>query len=392
MTLTRKLFTYALIFISLGFTVLMASAFIDSGPVFKTAEHSETTNASEQDARELRYENVSFSTVETTVTQPDWQNTRGIPVLCYHQVLPDNEYNRKPNPYALPLTRFKEQMQYLSQNNYVTITAEELTAYVQGQKSFSSGTKPVLITFDDGLKDYPRYAEPVMKQYGYKAVLFIYPTYAIAGKPRGMTFEQMKQARLRGNAIESHTYWHPLLNKMNSTEQRVQFKKSKQMLDKRTGADVRFLAYPFGIYTDESADVLKEAGYRAAFTIFPGNNLPGTDVYQLNRYMVVNTDSLKNFTYKLNIRSIPVKQLSPAPGSYIEKQTRVSAKLPPGLQKESISIIGDSGNFSYDTTTGDLVFQVKRPKNQSRILKIRYSVTEKYEYSFMYHRGIRPGA
>lgn len=96
-------------------------------------------------------------------------------VLCYHRVLPDDEFEsgNKPNSnLIMPTSRFAEQMEFLSEN-FKVISMDDLTGH-HGSSSFSDSNEfVVVVTFDDGYKDNLTYALPVLEQYNIPAVIYI---------------------------------------------------------------------------------------------------------------------------------------------------------------------------------------------------------------------------
>ncbi|MCD7950136.1 MAG: hypothetical protein LUG12_07755 [Erysipelotrichaceae bacterium] len=53
----------------------------------------------------------------------------------------------KDNRYFLTESLFKEQMQYLNDNNYTTLSMDEVYAYYIGESYFNE--KTAILTFDD---------------------------------------------------------------------------------------------------------------------------------------------------------------------------------------------------------------------------------------------------
>ena len=82
----------------------------------------------------------------------------GVPVLNYHQV--NNKFN---TVLTMKPANFDEQMKYLHDNDYHSITLEQFDAYMLGEGDLPD--RPVLITFDDGYVDNYENAYPILKKY-----------------------------------------------------------------------------------------------------------------------------------------------------------------------------------------------------------------------------------
>lgn len=306
----------------------------------------------------------------------NWRNDIGVPVLCYHQIVTDEQYRERPTPYAVTVKQLREQMDWLAENNFYTILPDELLAYVRGEKKldFSNGKRPIVITFDDGNNDFVNHAQKILDKHGYKGVLFIYPTYIMAHKKRSMTWAEIQAVRKAGHAIESHTMWHPMLSTMSDDEQRAQFVDSKKMLDQKGGANVQHLAYPFGIHTSASVRLLKEIGYQSAYTTFHGGNQVGEHPYLLRRFLIVKGDTAKPFAQKTLARSLPYRIVGSEPGAVIEGETTLKYLIPPKLSKENfkVRVFSTAQNFSYDPKTGEMAVTILPSKKRLSVLEIVY--------------------
>ena len=71
----------------------------------------------------------------------------GVPVLNYHQI-----NDEKHSALTLHVDQFKEQMEYLHNHGYNTITLNQLYDYLQNGSDLPE--KPIVITFDDGYVDH----------------------------------------------------------------------------------------------------------------------------------------------------------------------------------------------------------------------------------------------
>ena len=101
----------------------------------------------------------------------------GVPVLNYHQV-----EDKDGNPLTLYCDQFDQQMAYLAEEGYHTITLDEMMDAAESGAPLPA--KPVVITLDDGYVDNYEYAYPILKKYGFKATIFlindftgVYPYY-----------------------------------------------------------------------------------------------------------------------------------------------------------------------------------------------------------------------
>jgi peptidoglycan/xylan/chitin deacetylase (PgdA/CDA1 family) len=309
------------------------------------------------------------------VIPANWREDIGVPVLCYHQIVTDEKYRERPTPYAVTVSQFREQMAWLAEKNFYTILPDELLAYVRGEKKldFSKG-RPIVLTFDDGNNDFVDHAQKILDNHGFKGVLFIYPTYIFARKPRSLTWTQIKAVRKAGHAVESHTMWHPMLTTMTDTEQRAQFIDSKKNLDEKGGASVKHLAYPFGIYNAKSVELLREVGYASAYTTFHGGNQVGENPYLLRRFLLVKSDNAKIFAQKTLARSIPLRLLNSEPGGVIEGATTLKLGLPADLNPENfkVRIFSTAQNFEYTSKNGEMTVQVSPSKKRLSVLEIVY--------------------
>jgi peptidoglycan/xylan/chitin deacetylase (PgdA/CDA1 family) len=81
-----------------------------------------------------------------------------------------------------------------------------------------------------------------------------------------------------GMFIGSHTNKHELLAKMSLEEQREELSSSKAIIEENLGNRVEAFAYPVGGRSNFSKDafnILKECGYKVAFSFYGGINYSG---------------------------------------------------------------------------------------------------------------------
>src|SRR5262249_4084273 len=94
--------------------------------------------------------------------------TRSVPVLMYHEV---NEPAEAWRHLAVSPTAFREQLRYLDDAGYTTLTAGKLAALLTDGEPAPPRT--VVLTFDDGFEDFHRHAVPALAEYGFTATVFV---------------------------------------------------------------------------------------------------------------------------------------------------------------------------------------------------------------------------
>lgn len=182
----------------------------------------------------------------------------GVPVLMYHSI-----GYEKDNPVRLPVEHLEKQMKYLKDNNYTTLSMEELYNYFQNDKPIPE--KSIVLTFDDGYLDNYIKLYPILKKYGFKGTIFVI-TNAIDKEKDYLLSNQLKELDKNCLAIESHTAGHENLSELPYNKQLKTLKTSKEYLEKTLNREVNYIAYPYGKYNEETLRAVKDAGYKMAFT------------------------------------------------------------------------------------------------------------------------------
>lgn len=179
-----------------------------------------------------------------------------VPVLMYHDVMgapasAGGAFDIKP-PYGIDTAVFKEQMRVLSEKDYRSILFKEFS-------SVEPGSKPVVITFDDGLSGNFDQALPVLKKHGFKAVFFVISDKV--GKPGYMTWDELKVLTDNGMSVQSHTVSHESLETLSMDEVCYELAESKRVIEERLGAKVDSISFPHGSYTGKVLQAAVESGY-----------------------------------------------------------------------------------------------------------------------------------
>ncbi len=220
-----------------------------------------------------------------------------VPILAYHRfglTVADGMTTTTPV--------FAAQMKWLQDNGYTVIPLRTLVSYLRGEGP-EPPPKAVVITVDDGHKSVFTEMQPIVKQYKIPVTLFLYPS-CLSNASYAMTWEQIKQLQQTGLFdLQGHTFWHPNFKrekkKLKPADYQklveTQLVKSKNVLEKRLGAKIDLLAWPFGIYDDFLEAQAQKAGYVAAFSIDRRNAGKSEKIMAQPRYLMQNGDGTKGF-------------------------------------------------------------------------------------------------
>jgi peptidoglycan/xylan/chitin deacetylase (PgdA/CDA1 family) len=213
-------------------------------------------------------------------------------VLCYHRF-----EDRPKDSLAIKPADFEAQMQALKESGITVISMEDFLAWRRGEKGIPE--KAAIISIDDGYLSGYNVAWPILKRFGYPFTMFIYTDYIKGGPKSGgqsISWDQLAEMRDAGVDIEGHTVSHSSLNarKGKTDEQYLAWLKSeivgsKEMLEKNLGIQIKAFAYPYGLHNQTVRDVVKEAGYEAAFTVWGRRIAYGADPMTIGRYAIEST-------------------------------------------------------------------------------------------------------
>jgi peptidoglycan/xylan/chitin deacetylase (PgdA/CDA1 family) len=204
-------------------------------------------------------------------------------VLMYHHV-EEEDVAKSKNQGSLNVTPeyFRKHMQYLKDKNYSVVGMTDLKNFFDNGVSLPK--KPILITLDDGYKDNYEQAYPILKEFGYRATIFI-PT-GLLNNPDYLTWDDlnnMKDLVYFGN----HTWSHHS-SSGDEAEQNKEISMADQQLSDHGFNTSKIFAYPYGNPSGNAEAVLRKYGYEIAFTTTHGNILCKGQELELPRIRVGN--------------------------------------------------------------------------------------------------------
>jgi len=282
----------------------------------------------------------------TEAPSQDWV----VPILMYHGI------TDKPEPGVGPYYQvnttpavFRAQMQFLADNGYRTVP---LSTVVEALKPANGSTaapdhistetlkngstdlssvasakeetpSPVVLTFDDGFRNFHSTAFPILQEFGFTATVFL-PTAFIGDTPRPfspvhrnteipnhqtsecLTWREVKELHEAGISFGSHTATHPKLADLSWEEIRSEISDSKAEIEQRLQASCTQFCYPYAYpQTNEDfcarfRETLQEMGYMCCTTTHVGRARYEDDPFQLKRLPVNTLDDRDLLQAKLD--------------------------------------------------------------------------------------------
>ena len=226
--------------------------------------------------------------------------SHGPVMLMYHSV---QAIKQRPDwPWAVTLSSFERQLDFLLAEGYATPTISEVMADPDGYRG-----RTAVITFDDGYVDNLEAASALHRR-GMRATWYVVsgsigrePAWPFDGRPAGRTMNaaELRGLRQEGMEIGSHSLSHPRLTELDPYARQREVMQSKADIENQIGTDVRSFAYPYGALDEACANIVQECGYQNACTTAPGWMLREGNPFRLRRLTVFNHDSLGSYVRKL---------------------------------------------------------------------------------------------
>lgn len=209
-----------------------------------------------------------------------------IPVLMYHNILDTNVIEDSQKFTSVSLTKFKKDINYIK-DHYTTILVDDLWKYVI--KGIDIPNNCIMITFDDGYRNFYQYAYPILKQQQIKATMALIvrrinqPTTKEIPK---LTWDQIKEMYESGYIdFQSHSYdmhhWPTAfeatkrlgcLKQCNESLEDYQtnikkdYLRSKYEIEDKIHNHVMSYFFPYGKYSIETNSILNSVGCNITFT------------------------------------------------------------------------------------------------------------------------------
>lgn len=217
-------------------------------------------------------------------------------ILMYHSIADIPE-----DPYSVTVDAFQKQISWLADNGYEVISLSFLLESINAG-NYKTLRKKVVITFDDGYKDFITNALPILADHGASATVFLVTemfegsaSWNESGEPEQlMSEDDARYIKSRGITLGSHTATHANLALLDNDELHRELRDSKATLD-RLGEVFFAISYPWGQWSNQVVDAVKASGYECALAVGDHTRLNADNSFFLPRVTMTRDMTLKRF-------------------------------------------------------------------------------------------------
>lgn len=293
-----------------------------------------------------------------------------IPVFAYHR-FGDSRY---PST-NISSDVFESQLKYLADNHYTVLTLGEAVAKWKAGKSLPD--KAVILTIDDGYLSFYKNGWPLLKKYGYSATIFV-QTGTIGGSDF-MSWQQIKEMQKAGIEIGNHSHDHAQFLNLDGKDRMAAFRKdlaqASDQFQEHLGSKPTLYCYPYGEWTSDMEQVLRDAGFEAATAQKSGVFSQSSDAMAIPRFPMGGPfGTLQGFKNKIVMKALEVAKVSPASPFFTDNPPTLQLTIKPGevnLKNAQFFVDGTKMEIKKITTAGEeqiVVLQSNKKLTQRRTL------------------------
>ncbi len=215
-------------------------------------------------------------------------NRSNIPLLMYHDLVKlikkeeaieelgkkedIEELGRSDWEWKVSLENFSKQMHWLKEQGWKSISLSELKEKVEKETTHKTTTKNnneseklFVLTFDDGRKGVFQHAYPLLKELGFTATVFVVPQWMDGEEippeetySAFMSWDELQELLRAGWEWGSHSFSHRNMAELPEDLAVREILRAEQVFLEKLGKKPLHFSYPFGKYTDELLNLVRE--------------------------------------------------------------------------------------------------------------------------------------
>ena len=210
------------------------------------------------------------------------------------------EENKYPST-NIKIVDFIKHIDLIKKNGFSFVNANDFENTLLKNKK----KRKILLTIDDAFKSFYDQAWPILKDREIPFLLFV-NTREI-GSNGYMTWKQIKEiSKKKFVHIGNHSYSHDYLIDKTNDEITSDINLAISDFKKNLGYNSSFFSYPFGEYSNNFKNIIKDLGFKYAFGQHSGVVDKTKNFYELPRFPINETyGELKRF--ETILKTIPLK-------------------------------------------------------------------------------------
>jgi len=228
-------------------------------------------------------------------------------VFMYHR------FGESKHPSTnVTMAQFKTHLEYLDDNDFNVMSLPDILERLQNGDSLPD--KTVAITIDDAYLSVYEKAWPLFEDYDYPFTLFVatdaidrrFSDYMSWDQIEDLADEDLVTIGSQGAAHFHYPFRGPTAVKKDISQ-------SNERIEDETDVAPKLFAYPYGEYSADVVQIMKDFGFTAAFGQHSGAVFAGSDMYALPRFALNEQyGDLDRFKMAANTKALPVSQIVPS--------------------------------------------------------------------------------
>ena len=226
-------------------------------------------------------------------------------VLLYHHVSEDT-----PSSTSVTPRTFARHLKHLEENGYHVMPFELIVENLQTGTPLPE--RALAITFDDAFQSIHDTAAPMLANYQWPFTVFVNTEPASKQSDLYMDWDELRRAEMLGASIQNHGHSHDSLAFPLPHESRTSWRTrvtrdistAQEQIKRHLGKEARLFAYPYGEYSPELQDVVRDLGLIGVGQQ-SGAVGPKSDFWGLPRHpFYIGADNLERFDERIRTKPL----------------------------------------------------------------------------------------
>ncbi len=190
------------------------------------------------------------------------------------------EENKYPST-NIRMNEFKKHIKLIKENDINFVNPSNFEDELLNNKD----QRKVLLTIDDGYSSFYNNAWPVLEEFKIPFILFI--STREVGKKGYMSWEEIRKIdEYDFVEIGNHSHTHDYLIDFSNDKIKNDLEESISIFKKELGKNSNFFSYPFGEYSANFKDIVKNLGFKYAFGQHSGVVDFTKNLYEMPRFPI----------------------------------------------------------------------------------------------------------